>query len=136
MATPPEPIPTPPEALPQETFEEGDETKWDIEIGADTTNPNTESALYGPGYMELDGGSILRYGHLVVGGTKQDVNLESGDEFVGSPNADGYVTVSGFGTVYNSDPELVPSIYAYILATEDEASNDSTLRDTDLGFYQ
>ena len=115
----------PPENLPQETFEEGDEYKKTIEVGAKSEDPDGSPDRYGYGRLDLDGASILRYGHLVIGGIREDVNKDQGDDYVGSTLAEGHVTISGYGTVYNSSREIVPSIYEYIL----EQGNDPTPRE-------
>ncbi|WP_442483764.1 PEP-CTERM sorting domain-containing protein [Aeoliella sp. SH292] len=100
----------------QFTLEEGDTNKVDIEIGRTDV-----------GYLELNGGSMLRYGHLVIGGIKADVNLDgAGTEFTGTDTGIGYVTISGTGTVYNNNPATLPaSLTVY---------TDPTPRPTDQGY--
>ncbi|MGI9456788.1 MAG: PEP-CTERM sorting domain-containing protein [Aeoliella sp.] len=82
---------------PQDTFEEGDDDKVDIEVG---------KTSYGS--LLLNGGSILRYGHLVIGGNKDDANSEPGGDISGDELGVGVVRIEGFGTVYNSEPEILP----------------------------
>lgn len=103
----------------QHTFEEGDEAKVNIEIGKT-----------GPGYMDLDGGSLLRYGHLIMGGDALDVIdiSNSNTDLVGGSSGYGEVTISGFGTVYNNNPnpDLIPSALQFI--------TDPSPRPTDQGY--
>lgn len=82
----------------QHTLEEGDESKVNIEIG-----------IVSKGDMRLNGGSLLRYGHLIMGGVQEDANVNGNLGFVGSDSGIGFVTISGFGTVYNNNPDLMPS---------------------------
>lgn len=100
----------------QYTLEEGDLNKVDIEVGRT-----------GIGYLELNGASMLRYGHLVIGGIKEDVNLDgAGTVFTGSQDGVGYVTVTGTATVYNNDPLTIPSALTFF--------TDPTPRPTDQGY--
>ncbi|WP_425396399.1 PEP-CTERM sorting domain-containing protein [Aeoliella sp.] len=93
------PDPPGPDIEYQHTFEEGDIGKVNIEIG-----------INGVGAMAMDGGSMLRYGHLVIGGSLDDIDVDDPDDF-SSPTGVGTVTISGFGTVFNSNPRpgLIPS---------------------------
>lgn len=83
----------------QHTFEEGDNNKVNIEIGR-----------YGVGSMAMNGGSMLRYGHLIIGGSVDDIDVDDPDDF-GPSTGVGTVTISGFGTVFNSNPaeDLIPA---------------------------
>jgi len=107
----------PPAGTPdQYTFEEGDTDKVDIEVGRTSF-----------GSLLLNGGSLLRYGHLVIGGDKEDANSGPSDtEVTGSPLGVGVVRIEGFGTVYNNDPDIIPGGL--------EGITDPTPRATDGGF--
>ena len=105
----------PPDELPQYTLEEGRGDEYvNIEIGIENY-----------GRMTMDGASILRYGHLIIGGSREDVNFTS-DDFSGSSYGIGIVSISGFGTVYNSDPNTIQSNLVNY--------DDPTPRDEDSGY--
>ena len=107
---------SPPGTPPQHTFEEGDENKVNIEVG---------KTSYGS--IIINGGSIVRYGHLILGGSKANVNSEPGSVTGGEAGGAGWVRIEGFGTVYNNDTSLK-------LAGLPEDFEDPTPRNTGEGF--
>lgn len=88
-----------PDRLYQQTFEEHDLDKLTIQIG-----------VYGAGAMAMNGGSMLRYGDLIIGGSVDYIEEDDPDDF-GPSTGVGTVTISGFGTVYNNNPaeDLIPA---------------------------
>jgi len=103
----------------QDTYEEGDSDKLNIEVGIDSY-----------GKLIISNASIVRYGHLVLGGSKDDI-LDDGtggaSDLEGPDTGLGVVEIRDFGTVYNNDPSIEDSRYANV--------NDPNIRDESDGGY-
>ena len=96
------------------------------------TDQNILVGQTGPGSLEINQGSALRYQHLVLGGLSStgfqgnmtfmgaDLDLQTGGTGATFDFRDqlteldlpttgiGVVTVTGFGSIYNNDPNLIP----------------------------
>lgn len=104
----------PPGTLPpQDTFEHAD----NIVVG---------DTFYGT--LLINGGSQVRYQHLVIGGSEANVNFTGLSDAQGT--GAGIVRLEGFGTLFNNNPAIVPPAYAAL----DGGAKDQTIRPTDGGF--
>ena len=78
---------------------------------------NIEVGRYSSGQLFMDGGAVLRFGDLVIGGdtllneVANNLDIDGGDLGAGSSSASGTVEISGQGTIYNNHPGIVPTIY-------------------------
>lgn len=93
-----------------------------------------------PGQLVINGGTALRYQHLILGGTEEDIdddNGTTGDPVLGF--GDGLVRIEGFGTLFNNAPEILPSAVSGTTTTDgtpitSEGQFDSTPRPDNGGF--
>lgn len=74
------------------------------------TTENIQVGITSSGALLLSGESFLRYEHLVIGGTEDDISLaDDGNSMLGGARSGrGIVRIEGFGTVYNNDPWINP----------------------------
>lgn len=101
----------------QDTYEEADADKVDIEVGIDSF-----------GELILSNASIVRYGHLVIGGSKDDVTDDGtgmSNTLDGPTTGVGRVEIRDFGTVYNNDPSIEDSRYVNVNDPNPRPASDS-----------
>lgn len=102
------------------------------------TDQNILVGEVGSGSLEINGGSALRYQHLVLGGASEmtfqgttrfngaQLDLRAGDgedfDFINALTANnvptsgvGIVTVTGFGSTFNNAPSVIPGEFATAL---------------------
>lgn len=106
----------------------------------------------GYGLLEINGGSALRYQHLVLGGSSTDTQGElelvtdSGSDYNfltdlartnNSRTGVGVMTITGVGSVFNNDPNVIPGEFQAALRFAGEPGTvtpDPTARDPNEGF--
>ncbi|QDT67227.1 hypothetical protein MalM25_01240 [Planctomycetes bacterium MalM25] len=138
----------------------GNGLNWDNElIWVDyETTQNILIGETGYGLLEINGGSALRYQHLVLGGSAEDTNgnLEltttDGEDYDflqdlrdqdNSRTGVGVMTITGVGSVFNNDPNVIPGEFQTALNFADPSADvgdqvnttpDPTARVDDEGF--